>query len=191
MTSAASSKSRLSAEDWVEAALEALADGGADAVRIERLCAQLGVTKGSFYWHFKGRDALVEAMVEHWANAQPLAVIERLALLDLPPMQKLERVMVEAARRGIGRRDHAMRVWAESDERAAAAIRAADGRVLDLFEGLLRDAGLSEVEAFTWSRTLFFTGIGVFGAPHALGRTRPQAFATRILAAIAHLGEKT
>ena len=160
-------------------------------MRMERLCNRLGVTKGSFYWHFKGRDALVQAMVEHWAEAQPQAVVTALAELDAGPLTKLERVLAEVARRGIGRREHAMRGWAESDERAKSAIRAADKRVLSMIEGLLRELGLCESEAFTWSRTLFFTGIGVFAAPHALGKTSTRSFAAQMLQLVSsHAGEK-
>ena len=56
----------LKAEDWVEAARSAMAEGGIDAVAVEPLARRLGVTKGSFYWHFKDRKALIEAMLERW-----------------------------------------------------------------------------------------------------------------------------
>ena len=52
---------RLSRQEWIDAGLKAMARDGVDAVRIERLAAALKVTKGSFYWHFKDRDALLEA----------------------------------------------------------------------------------------------------------------------------------
>jgi AcrR family transcriptional regulator len=56
----------LKAEDWVEAARAAMAEGGVDAVAVEPLARRLGVTKGSFYWHFKDRRALLEATLERW-----------------------------------------------------------------------------------------------------------------------------
>ncbi|MCW4354234.1 TetR/AcrR family transcriptional regulator [Hoyosella sp. YIM 151337] len=60
------SRKRLSAEDWTAAALRALSEGGLAAVAVEPLAARLGATKGSFYWHFSGRDALIEAALELW-----------------------------------------------------------------------------------------------------------------------------
>ena len=57
---------RLSAEDWERAAVQAIADGGLQAVAIEPLARRLGVTKGSFYAHFRDRDALVEAALRRW-----------------------------------------------------------------------------------------------------------------------------
>src|SRR5215217_5141721 len=56
----------LKAEVWVGAARAAMAEGGIDAVAVEPLARRLGVTKGSFYWHFKDRRALLEATLEGW-----------------------------------------------------------------------------------------------------------------------------
>lgn len=56
----------LKAEDWVGAAYSAMAEGGIEAVAIEPLARRLGVTKGSFYWHFQDRKALLEATLERW-----------------------------------------------------------------------------------------------------------------------------
>ena len=61
-------RAKLSASDWTAAALQALAQGGLAAVAVEPLAARLGATKGSFYWHFKGRDQLIEATLAQWAQ---------------------------------------------------------------------------------------------------------------------------
>ena len=57
---------RLDREDWVNAAFERLGAGGVEAVRVEPLAKDLGVTKGSFYWHFRDREALLDAVLEAW-----------------------------------------------------------------------------------------------------------------------------
>ena len=57
---------RLSAEDWAQAALDLIAEQGVAAVAVEPLARRLGVTKGSFYWHFPSRDALLQAALERW-----------------------------------------------------------------------------------------------------------------------------
>ena len=56
----------LGRHDWTEAALEALARGGLSAVGVEPLAKELHTTKGSFYWHFTDRNALLEATLELW-----------------------------------------------------------------------------------------------------------------------------
>jgi len=66
---------RLSADDWTRAALAALADGGLAAIAVEPLAARVGATKGSFYWHFADRDALVAATLERWERAATEDVI--------------------------------------------------------------------------------------------------------------------
>ena len=73
---------RLSADDWTAAALEAMAGGGLAAVAVEPLAARLGATKGSFYWHFANRDALIEAAVQRWEREHTDAVI---GLVDAEP----------------------------------------------------------------------------------------------------------
>ncbi len=77
-----STRKRLSARDWVEAGLVALGEGGVAAVAVEPLATRLGATKGSFYWHFAGREALLEAVLAHWERSETDAVI---ALVDAEP----------------------------------------------------------------------------------------------------------
>lgn len=89
--SAKSSKTRLGADSWVAAALVAIGRQGVASLSVEALAAELGVTKGSFYWHFANRDTLVMAALQHWEEIATRAVIaaaeqggtarERLALL--------------------------------------------------------------------------------------------------------------
>ena len=66
---------RLTTDDWTAAALDAMAGGGLAAVAVEPLAARLGATKGSFYWHFANRDALIEAAVLRWEREHTDAVI--------------------------------------------------------------------------------------------------------------------
>jgi len=72
------SRTQLSAHDWTNAALRALADGGVAAVRVDVLARGLGITRGSFYWHFTDRDALLQAALEQWEQTVTAQVIERM-----------------------------------------------------------------------------------------------------------------
>jgi AcrR family transcriptional regulator len=65
----------LAADDWTAAALEALARGGLAAVAVEPIAKALGTTKGSFYWHFADRDALVAAALARWERRDTDLVI--------------------------------------------------------------------------------------------------------------------
>ena len=55
-----------SREDWIDAAWNTLGEAGVDGVRVEALARSLGVTKGSFYWHFKNRQDLIDALYDRW-----------------------------------------------------------------------------------------------------------------------------
>jgi AcrR family transcriptional regulator len=85
----------LTAQDWVGAALTAIADRGLDAVAVEPLARALGATKGSFYWHFANRDALVEAALLAWEAGETTEVAHMLA--PLPEAATRLRVLLGAA----------------------------------------------------------------------------------------------
>ena len=74
-------KSRLSSADWQQAALDALSEGGLQNIAIEMLAKRLGVTKGSFYWHFDSRDALIQAALELWESQEQEQVFGKLDAL--------------------------------------------------------------------------------------------------------------
>ena len=79
---------RLTRDDWVEAALTAIAGGGLGALSVERLAKQLGATKGSFYWHFKDRSDLIEAALAEWEVRDTDQVIARASEIE-DPRQRL------------------------------------------------------------------------------------------------------
>jgi AcrR family transcriptional regulator len=83
-SSAAATSPRLGPDDWTAAALDAVAEGGVANVSVERLAAGLGATKGSFYWHFKDRPALIAAMLERWEQHYTDRVMEALAAIEDP-----------------------------------------------------------------------------------------------------------
>lgn len=85
----------LAAKDWVKAAVLAIGGGGVDAVAVEPLAKKLGVTKGSFYWHFKNRNALLESVLERWEDECTEAVISAAEGIS-DPKERLMRVFDEA-----------------------------------------------------------------------------------------------
>ncbi len=95
VSAVAEQKADLTPENWAEAALMAWGEGGYRAVAVEPLARRLGVTKGSFYWHFESRAALVEAALELWERAGTEAVIWRLSLLP-SPQERLRTLFEEA-----------------------------------------------------------------------------------------------
>jgi len=77
-------RARLSAEDWERGALDLIASQGVTAVAVEALARQLGVTKGSFYWHFPTRDALLKAALKRWESQDTEALFEEVEAIGDP-----------------------------------------------------------------------------------------------------------
>lgn len=83
---------RLTPQDWAFAALRAIAQGGVAAVSIEALARGLGATRGSFYWHFTSRDALIEAALTYWRQEATDTVIAEIGK-EPDPRQRLRQIL--------------------------------------------------------------------------------------------------
>lgn len=82
--------SRLSADDWAQAALDVIAADGVSSVAVEPLARRLGVTKGSFYWHFPSRDALLKSALTRWEQVELEEVFSQLEAIDDPRLRMRE-----------------------------------------------------------------------------------------------------
>lgn len=144
-------QTNLDAEAWIEAALEALAVGGIDAVRVDPLAKQLGVTRGSFYWHFKDRAALHQAMLKQWRKAATYRVGGRIEQEAPDAGERLRKTL--ALPRSGERAKHAaaiefaIRLWAQRDAEAASAVRLIDRQRLDYYARLFAERGHAPKEA--------------------------------------------
>jgi AcrR family transcriptional regulator len=90
---------RLTRDDWTSAALGAIADGGLAAVAVEPLAARLGATKGSFYWHFENRDALLEAAISRWEQETTTDVVAEITGTDDAPASQFRRLVASVIER--------------------------------------------------------------------------------------------
>jgi AcrR family transcriptional regulator len=140
---------RLDAEAWIAGALDMAAEGGIEAVRIEPLAQALSVTKGSFYWHFADRRALIDALLAQWRDGRIAAIRQQSAapgsakavLRDLA-----DRYIRRANLRGLSI-ELAIRAFARKDERAAQAVRAVDQERLTHVARLFTALGWSSDQA--------------------------------------------
>lgn len=74
----------LSADDWERAALELIAERGVQALAIEPLARRMGITKGSFYWHFDSREALLVQALDRWEEHDSRNLNKSLGEIDHP-----------------------------------------------------------------------------------------------------------
>jgi AcrR family transcriptional regulator len=127
---------RTTRERWIEQGLQALAAGGPDAVRVEALAKDLGVTKGGFYGSFADRNALLEAMLDTWEREATDEVLDRIEREGGDPRTRIERAgMLTFSDDRLLPIDLAVRDWARRDEAVAERLRRVDDRRM----GLLRE----------------------------------------------------
>lgn len=132
---------RLGRDDWLVQALEVLQAEGIRGVRVERLARDLGVTKGSFYWHFKSRDDLFDSLLDHWTRVWTTAVIAEARESHSDPKAQLLQLLEQVTRHQMGRYDLPIRAWAAFDERAARAVERVDAMRLGAIEDMVRQLG--------------------------------------------------
>ena len=142
----AQERRRLTAGDWAQAALEAVAEGGVAAVSVEPLAARLGATKGSFYWHFANRDALLTAAVALWERDNTDAVIAGVEA-DAEPERRLEVLFGRVTGRATGSRLEVNLLAASDHPLVGPAVRRVTARRLGYVVQLFTDLGFPPAHA--------------------------------------------
>jgi AcrR family transcriptional regulator len=128
---------RTPRDAWIRAALQALAEGGPESVRVEVLAKQLGVSKGGFYGYFEGRGQLLAEALGLWEREAAQAVIDEVEQSHGEPLERLHSLFGSVrARSDIARAEFAVREWARRDPDVAARLRRVDRARLDYLRGL-------------------------------------------------------
>lgn len=151
--------SKLGQQDWIDLGLKVLAENGVEAVRVEPLAKLLNVTKGSFYWHFKNREALLEAILQAWVNRETESIIEQVEAAGGDASAKLL-YLFELAIQDEGEVENAIRAWAANDSRVAAILEQVDQRRLDYTKNLFLEVGFAPFEATVRARMVYYALIG-------------------------------
>jgi AcrR family transcriptional regulator len=156
---------RLSPEDWIAAAFRALGQGGIGAVRAEVLARALGVSKGSFYWHFSDLPDLRRRMLAHWLDQATARILSLAEAAGPDPRARLDRVLALAVSDladpyGGLSTEAAIRDWARTDPEAAKAQGSADSARLAYLAGLLGDLGLPAPDAAQAARLVLMAYTG-------------------------------
>ena len=149
--------------EWLAAAREMLIADGVDRVRIDRIARRMGVTRGGFYWHFRDRQQLLDALLHDWEESCmiPFAAMAG-APLDLElGLLRLFSFWLEASDLNL-RFDAAVRDWARKSGPVRAAVRVADERRVAFIRGLFAAAGYPDPEALVRARVLYYTQVGYY-----------------------------
>ena len=157
-------RTQLDPNHWIEAAIDVLANEGIAGLRVETLAKRCGVTKGSFYWHFKDRQALLEAVLEHWKTGRILDIEKTTAIIPGREREQLHHAIeVYGASRNLKGMaiELAMRDWARHDAKAATVVESVDLYRLECTRKLFLASGMSDAEAKSRSLLLYACVFGL------------------------------
>mgnify|MGYP000733002821 CR=1 FL=1 len=131
-----SAKKTLTKEDWLRAAMELLRTRGIGGVRVLPLAKELGVSRGSFYWHFEDHDDLLRCMLDWWDREMTESVIQYSEEAGGSVSKRLMLVAEDVVRFHRNRYETAVRTWAAGDKRAAKALERVFRKRLDYIKCL-------------------------------------------------------
>ncbi|MDH3023652.1 TetR/AcrR family transcriptional regulator [Gordonia alkanivorans] len=168
--------SRLRATDWVDAALVLLTaeDGGEHGVTISRLCRTLGVTKGSFYWHFRDLDALWEAMAVRWQKENRRRITDVDELSEMPPDGRLIALSTMLIGKDHLTVERAIRSRARSNANIADTVRNIDTEIFQAVEAIVGEFAMGPGQARLLSGVLVYAGIGYIHGHEGLPTISPD-----------------
>ena len=134
---------RRTRDDWIDEGIEVLAEDGHRALGVSRLATRLGVTKGSFYWHFQNVAQFHDALLEHW-HKQRIRVAIREAKTGTRPAVQLTEFLME---HNMPKYDIAIREWGRTSAKAAQAVEHSEGFRKRRFAELLVAQGVDSDQA--------------------------------------------
>lgn len=167
-------KTVLSSDAWAKAALDAIAERGVDGVAIEPLARRLGVTKGSFYWHFAHRNALLEAALKLWEQRETGAVLDRVRH-ETDPRSRIKRLIGEVSTSKRASRTFMALSGANQPELVRQTVQRVAKRRLDFFTECYEALGLPDQDARQWARMTFSVFVGTLAIRRDLPEQWPAA----------------
>jgi AcrR family transcriptional regulator len=171
---------QLSAHDWLDLGLEVLATQGFTALKAEPLAKAMGVSRGSFYWHFADIGAYHAAILKHWREVTAEQVIAGLeAASDHEDPLALLLRQAFTARLSL---EKAVRSWATSDATVRNAVQAIDRRRLGYIEELLRRKGFAADVAQARAQILYWAFVGYALSDKPLSKAQQQRVFEELLA---------
>jgi AcrR family transcriptional regulator len=150
---AAKESRTLTRDDWINAAIDVMVRDSVEQLVMENLASSLGASRGSFYWHFKSRDALLEAILDRWTQTATIAVGEHLDQQEHDAAKRLLlylRLPLKSAR-SLRAADFELAIlgWARRSDMARKAVARVDGIRTEMHTKLFLELGFPPAEART------------------------------------------
>ena len=166
----------LTASDWAEAALQLIAEKGLGALTIRTLAARLEVTKGSFYWHFTGRDALLAAALGRWERSIGDIIRSLDAIPD--PRRRLELILDAASQPPRSRSLYAALAEAAEDAVVRKVLQRVASTRIDYLEQCYRALGLAAPLAKAQAVLAYAAYRGLLQLAHEAPASLPSEWAS-------------
>ncbi|TDQ64512.1 TetR family transcriptional regulator [Maritalea mobilis] len=168
-------RNQLSAQDWLLAAIAAMAKGGVENVKVERLAKSLGTSKGSFYWHFKDRKDLLDQLIRYWVTQGTEQVMATNLSAKTTARERLRALFNVALKEPVGtlssaQGEMAIRSWAAVDPNITKSVSATDEQRIAYVTALFAEFGHPKEVAATNAQQLYLMLLGFYAratyAPH-------------------------
>ncbi len=134
-------KKNIEKKQWLEAALETLVSKGVEGVKIERLSKRLNTSRSGFYWHFKNREELLQAMIDFWIQKYTRIVTDRSGVSKQDAEKRLLEIMKRVSDENLAKYDLAMFAWAKMDSKAQEAVEQVIKLRCDFIRKIFTDLG--------------------------------------------------
>jgi AcrR family transcriptional regulator len=166
-------RANLERQDWIRAAYTVFTQEGVERVRVLTLAEHLGITRGSFYWHFKNRDELLQALIAVWQQKNTGELLAACAssrdftdrMLAIADCWTNENLFDPAL-------DTAMRNWGTHDPKIGQLVHEEDQKRLAAFQKMFAEHGCGHTEAVIRARVFYFTQVGYYALE--LGEALPE-----------------
>lgn len=154
---------KLTREDWIAVARKVVVKSGIEDVKVDRLAKRMKVTRGSFYWHFEDRQALLDALLDDWRGRNIREIEQITARWATTPLDFVEVIRIWLGEDPIVPQfDAAIRAWARKSPAVARLVHETDDSWVALLRSHFTRMGMGADESLVRARIVYFHQIGYY-----------------------------
>ena len=153
---------KVTRDDWLNVAMDVLISDGVDQIKVLNLAERMAVSRSSFYWYFKSRQELLDALLARWQATNTVALVKQAEA----PAETITGAVCNVHRCVVNTDlfdtalDFAVRDWARKSGKVRRALDQSDTRRLEALHAMFARYGYSEIESETRARVLYYMQIG-------------------------------
>lgn len=153
---------KVTRDDWLNVAMDVLISDGVDQIKVLNLAERMAVSRSSFYWYFKSRQELLDALLARWQATNTVALVKQAEA----PAKTITGAVCNVHRCVVNTDlfdtalDFAVRDWARKSGKVRRALDQSDTRRLEALHAMFARYGYSEIESETRARVLYYMQIG-------------------------------